>query len=58
MKLEERERIAAELQEEMTSRDRQLKSAVEQMQDEFDRREAEWWAKQLGKQPERAAPAA
>jgi hypothetical protein len=29
---------------------------VEQMQGEFDRRESEWWAKQLGKQPQ--APAA
>jgi hypothetical protein len=28
------------------------------MQDEFDRRESEWWAKQLGKHPEQAAPAA
>jgi hypothetical protein len=29
---------------------------VEQMQGEFDRRESEWWEKQLGKQPQ--APAA
>jgi hypothetical protein len=56
MKLEERERTHAELQEELAARDRQLSAAVEQLQDEFDRRESEWWAKQLGKQPQ--APAA
>ena len=56
MRLEERENAHAELQEQLTQRAAQLAAAVEQLQEEFDRRESEWWAKQPGREPQ--APAA
>jgi hypothetical protein len=55
-RLEERERREAELANELKTREGALGVYVAQLQDEFDRRETEWWGKQLGKEPE--APAA
>ena len=42
--------------EELKNREGALGVYVSQLQDEFDRRESQWWGKQLGKDTE--APAA
>ena len=51
MKLEEREERTEQLHDEIKTRDAQLAAQVAQLQDEFERRESEWWAKQLGNAP-------
>ena len=50
-RLEAREKEGAELAEQLKNREGALSVYVAQLQDEFDRRESDWWQKQLGKQP-------
>ena len=47
-KLEKREAAAASLEEKLRRREGDLSTYVAQAQDELERREQEWWAKQLG----------
>jgi hypothetical protein len=54
-KLEKREAAVAEREEKLRRREGDLGAYVAQVQDDFDRRDAEWWAKQLGDKPLQAA---
>jgi hypothetical protein len=54
-KLEKREAVVAEREEKLRRREGDLGAYVAQVQDDFDRRDAEWWAKQLGDKPLQAA---
>ena len=51
VKLEERERQIADLQQRLAKKETDLSQYVGQVQSEMDRREADWWEKQLGKKP-------
>ena len=51
-RLEAREKEGTELAEQLKSREGALSVYVAQLQEEFDRRESDWWAKQLGKEPQ------
>jgi adenylate cyclase class IV len=48
-RLEQREKAGAELEAALSTRESDLSMYVSQLQDNFDRRESEWWSKQLGK---------
>ena len=54
-KLDKREAAVAEREEKLRRREGDLGAYVAQVQDDFDRRDAEWWAKQLGDKPLQAA---
>ena len=54
-KLEKREAAVAEREEKLRRREGDLGAYVAQVQDDFDRRDAEWWAKQLGDKSLQAA---
>jgi hypothetical protein len=54
-KLEKREAAAAALEEKLRRREGDLTTYVAQAQDELERREQEWWGKQLGTPLEAAA---
>ena len=47
--VEQREKAGAELEAALSTRESDLSMYVSQLQDNFDRRESEWWSKQLGK---------
>ena len=47
-KLEEREEVLAELEERLANQERELAAYVANAQTEIQRRESEWWQKQLG----------
>ena len=47
-RLEQREKAGAELEAQLSTRESDLSMYVAQLQENFDRREAEWWSKQLG----------
>jgi len=48
-RLEQREKAGAELEAQLSTRESDLSMYVAQLQENFDRRETEWWSKQLGK---------
>jgi hypothetical protein len=54
-KLEAREANVADREEKLRRREGDLSSFVAQVQDDFDRRDSEWWAKQLGEKSLQAA---
>ena len=54
-KLDAREAAVAEREEKLRRREGDLGAYVAQVQDDFDRRDTEWWAKQLGDKPLQAA---
>jgi hypothetical protein len=47
-RLEQREKAGAELEASLSSRESDLSVYIAQLQENFDRRESEWWSKQLG----------
>jgi hypothetical protein len=47
-RLEQREKAGAELEATLSTRESDLSMYVAQLQENFDRRESEWWTKQLG----------
>jgi hypothetical protein len=47
-KLERREAIVASREEKLSLREGDLGTYVAQVQDDFGRRESEWWGRQLG----------
>ena len=49
-KLEIREKALAELEEKLGSKETQLAAYVAQAQGALQRRESEWWSKQLGRE--------
>jgi hypothetical protein len=54
-KLEKREKALAELEARLGAKETELASYVAKAQHELQRRESEWWAKNLGQEPEDAA---
>jgi hypothetical protein len=54
-KLEVREAAVADREEKLRRREGDLSNYVAQVQDDFDRRDQEWWSKQLGEKPLQAA---
>ena len=57
-RLEQREKAGAELEAHLSTRESDLSMYVAQLQENFDRREAEWWSKQLGGASASQPPAA
>jgi hypothetical protein len=49
VKLEQRERTVGELELRLGKKESDLAQYVGQLQNEMDRRESDWWEKQLGK---------
>jgi uncharacterized coiled-coil protein SlyX len=54
-KLDEREETLAELEERLAKQERELAAYVANAQTEIQRRESEWWQKQLGAEEEISA---
>jgi hypothetical protein len=54
-KLEKREKALAQLEARLGAKESELASYVAKAQHELQRRESEWWAKNLGQDPEDAA---
>jgi uncharacterized coiled-coil protein SlyX len=54
-KLDEREESLAELEERLAKQERELGAYVANAQTEIQRRESEWWQKQLGAEEEISA---
>jgi hypothetical protein len=54
-KLEEREHALAELEARLANQERELAAYVAKAQTEIQRRESEWWQKQLGSEEVSAA---
>ena len=54
-KLEEREQALADLEERLANQERELAAYVAKAQTEIQRRESEWWQKQLGSEEVSAA---
>jgi hypothetical protein len=51
-KLEKREAVVAAREEKLSLREGDLGTYVAQVQDDFGRRESEWWGRQLGRELE------
>jgi hypothetical protein len=47
-KVEAREQALAELEQRLAQKEREVAAYVGQVQEDLDRRESEWWQKQLG----------
>ena len=53
-RIEEREQALAELEQRLNRKESEVAGYVSQVQAELDRKEQDWWQKQLGKPPEAA----
>ena len=54
-RLEHREKALSELEERLERKQRDVASYLDSVQEEIDRRESDWWEKQLGSRPESLA---